>query len=148
MVLAQDIARTDLKNLVELQERGAGRWQPPVIPVYAGPEVGPTDSAIVREIPRCGRHDPVVYFLRNGERVKIGTSTNLASRMTSLSLRMTDVVLVLDGGRELEERLHRRFHAHRIGRTEWFNLAKEVWDFVDARRKPADGSSGSTCHTP
>src|ERR1043165_3106137 len=49
MVLAQDIARIDLKNLVELQERGAGRWEPPVIPVYVGPEVGPTDSAIVRE---------------------------------------------------------------------------------------------------
>ncbi|GGV91643.1 GIY-YIG nuclease family protein [Streptomyces massasporeus] len=138
MVLAQDIARTDLKHLVGLQERGAGRWEPPVIPVYAGPEVGPSDAAVVREVPRAGRHDPIVYFLRNGERVKIGTTTHLASRMESLSLRKTDVILALDGGRELEALLHRRFRAHRIGNTEWFNLAEEIKDFVAARRKPLD----------
>ncbi|MFB7500038.1 GIY-YIG nuclease family protein [Streptomyces sp. NPDC056161] len=139
VVLAQDIARTDIKSLVQLQERGAGRWEPPVIPVYIGPAVGPTDAAtVVREVPGTGRHDPIVYFLRNGDRVKIGTTTNLASRMTALSLRKTNVILALDGGRELEGLLHRRFYSHRIGNTEWFNFADEIKHFVAVRRKPLD----------
>jgi hypothetical protein len=136
MVLAQDIARTDLKHLVDLQEQGASRWKPREIPVYTGPEVGPTEAAIVRAVPQAGRHDPIVYFLKNGERVKIGTTTHLAARMTSLSLRQSDVILALDGGRVLEEQLHRRFHEHRIGRTEWFNFSDEIKSFVNARRRP------------
>lgn len=139
MVLAQDIARTDLTHLAELQAQGAGRWRPREIPVYVGPEAGPTEAAIIRAVPRAGRHDPIVYFLKNGERVKIGTTTHLAARMTSLSLRQSDVILALDGGRELEEQLHRRFHQHRIGSTEWFNFADEIKTFVSARRKPLDG---------
>ncbi|WP_381801153.1 GIY-YIG nuclease family protein [Streptomyces niveus] len=133
MVLAHDIARTDLKNLVQLQEQGAGRWKAPVIPVYEGPATEATDSAVVREMPASGRHDPVVYFLRNGERVKIGTTTNLRARITALSLRQSDVILLLDGGRTLEAAMHRRFSSHRQAGTEWFNFADEIKDFVRAR---------------
>lgn len=73
MVLAQDVARTDIKNLVGLQEQGAGRWKAPAIPVYRGVEVAPTDAAIVRELPPSGQHDPIVYFLLNGDRVRSDT---------------------------------------------------------------------------
>jgi hypothetical protein len=138
MALARDVARTDLQHLAELYAQGAGRWKPRVIPVYVGPEVGPTEAATVREVPRSGRHDPIVYFLRNGERIKIGTTTHLAARMTALSLRQSDVLLALDGGRDLEELLHRRFHAHRIGNTEWFNFADEVKSFVNTRLNRPD----------
>ncbi|HEY9417862.1 MAG TPA: GIY-YIG nuclease family protein [Pseudonocardia sp.] len=132
MVLAKDIARTDLKHLADLYHANAGRWKPRIIPVYTGPEVGPTDAAIVRDLPRAGRHDPIVYFLRNGERIKIGTTAHLAARITSLSLRQADVLLALDGGRELEAQLHRRFHEHRIGGTEWFNFSDEIKNFLRA----------------
>ncbi|MER7806152.1 GIY-YIG nuclease family protein [Streptomyces sp900116325] len=148
MVLAQDVARTDLKNLVELQEQGAGRWKAPTIPVYRGVEVAPTDAAIVRELPPSGQHDPIVYFLLNGDRVKIGYTTNLSSRITALSLRRENVILALDGGRDLEARLHRRFHGHRIPRTEWFNFDEEIQQFVRARPRVRRPGSGSTCETP
>lgn len=145
MVLAHDIARTDLLHLATLQEQGVSRWKPPAIPVYEGPEVASTDAAIVREVPHSGRHEPIVYFLLNGDRVKIGYTTNLAARITSLSLRQENVILALDGGRELEARLHRRFHRHRIRGTEWFNFAEEIKEFTRARPRVPRPESGSTC---
>jgi hypothetical protein len=148
MTLAHDIARTDLKHLVDLQEQGALRWAPPPIPVYEGPAVATTEAAIVREVPASGQHEPIVYFLKNGDRVKIGYTTHLAARVTALSLRNRDVLLALDGGRELEAELHRRFHAHRISRTEWFNFAEEIQDFVRSRPRRPQAKTGSTCETP
>lgn len=132
MMLAQEVARTDLKNLGRLAEEGATRWREPVIPVYCGPEVQTTEAAIVRDVNGPGRHDPVVYFLRNGERVKIGYTVNLYDRVTSLSLRRSDILLLLDGGRALESAMHRRFHDYRI-RGEWFELAGELRSFIEAR---------------
>ncbi|MFE7398834.1 GIY-YIG nuclease family protein [Streptomyces sp. NPDC057557] len=148
MVLAQDVARTDIKNLVGLQEQGAGRWKAPTIPVYRGVEVAPTDAAIVRELPPSGQHDPIVYFLLNGDRVKIGYTTNLLVRITALSLRRENVILALDGGRDLEARLHRRFREHRIRSTEWFNFGKEIQEYARARPRVLRPGSGSTCETP
>jgi hypothetical protein len=77
-----------------------------------------------------GKHGPLIYFVRNGDRVKIGTSTNVRNRMSSLSLRITDVVLLLEGGRPTEQLLHRKFADLRVGDTEWFHFTGAVAEYV------------------
>ena len=89
------------------------------------PEAAPTPW-IVPE----GKHGPVVYFVQNGDRVKIGTTTNLRSRISALSLRPTDIVLLLGGGRPFEQALHKRFAALRVGNTEWFANTGPVAEFI------------------
>lgn len=148
MILAKDIGRTDLRQLGDLYANNAGRWRPRQIPVYEGPALAPTEAAVVREVPRSGSHDPIVYFMLNGERVKIGYTTHLAARITALSLRASNVILALDGGRELESLLHRRFHEYRIAGTEWFKFSDEIKQFVRTRRALPEQKSWPTCETP
>lgn len=71
-------------------------------------------------------HAPVVYFLRNGSRVKIGTTRNLRRRIAGLALRPDDAVRVEHGGQDYEQSLHARFDAHRVGNTEWFELREDL----------------------
>ena len=61
--------------------------------------------------------ESVVYYMRVGNRVKIGYSTNLASRIASV---MPEEVLAVEpGGRMLEGVRHRQFADLRVTR-EWF----------------------------
>lgn len=78
-------------------------------------------------------HPSVVYFLANGNRVKIGTSTNLRSRVSALSLRRNDALLVLDGDHNLEADLHRIFNDDRVGGTEWFTLSPLLQSFIASK---------------
>lgn len=82
-------------------------------------------------------HPSVVYFLVNGDRVKIGTSTNVTARVGALSLRRSNAQLLLEGGKDLEDALHNHFQTDRIGRTEWFALSASIRDYI-ARRVQAD----------
>lgn len=75
-------------------------------------------------------HAPVVYFLRNGTRVKIGTTRNLRPRVARLALRPDNVVRVEHGGQDYEQSLHARFDAYRVGNTEWFELRGELADYL------------------
>lgn len=75
-------------------------------------------------------HPPVVYFLRNGTRVKIGTTRNLRPRVARLALRPDNVVRVEHGGQDYEQSLHARFDEHRVGNTEWFELRGELADYL------------------
>lgn len=81
-------------------------------------------------------HPAVVYFLVNGDRVKIGTSTNITARVITLALRKSNAALLLNGGTDLENTLHRHFASDRIGKTEWFVLSKRIQDYI-ARRQAA-----------
>lgn len=92
-----------------------------------------------------GKHRPLVYFVQNGDRVKIGTTTNLRNRISNLSLRPTDIVLLLSGGRPYEQSLHRRFAEQRVGNTEWFQCAGPVVEFIateTARMRANDKKEG------
>lgn len=80
------------------------------------------------------RHDPHVYFVRNGNRVKIGTSTNIRSRMAALSLRPEHVVLAVPGGQGIERQMHVRFAEYRDGNTEWFQDTGDLADFIRTER--------------
>ncbi|MDX3582516.1 GIY-YIG nuclease family protein [Streptomyces europaeiscabiei] len=79
------------------------------------------------------KHAAVVYFIRNGNRVKIGTTQSLRSRITRLSLRPEDLVRVEHGGVGHERCVHARFGAHRIGTTEWFDLRGPLADHIAKR---------------
>lgn len=78
-------------------------------------------------------HDPLVYFIRNGTRIKIGWTTNLKSRLSSLSLPAGSVALTVPGGPQTEDEMHRRFARARVGRSEWFEAVAELEEFIAAR---------------
>lgn len=81
-----------------------------------------------------GPHGPVVYVIENGSRVKIGYTTCLRRRVSDLSLRDCNVLLLLEGGPTLERALHTRFAPFRVERTEWFSLVSAIGDFVQAKQ--------------
>jgi hypothetical protein len=59
-----------------------------------------------------------VYYLRLGERVKIGTTANPRHRFAAL---WHEEVLAFErGGRALERRRHAEFAVDRLGMSEWF----------------------------
>ncbi|MFD3741604.1 DNA translocase FtsK [Streptomyces sp. NPDC058629] len=92
----------------------------------------------------AGPHDPLVYFLRNGNRVKIGYTTNLSNRVAALSLTLKFVDLTLPGGRDLETVMHRRFATERLDGTEWFVHSRRLREFIasELAKPPApDGAS-------
>lgn len=118
--------------------------QPPIEP--AGPAGEPVD-----DVPALfeGAHAPVVYFLRNGTRVKIGTSQNLRRRVTSLSLRRDDVIRVEHGDQQYERSLHRRFDDLRTGDTEWFELRGALATYLgEPSTEPAEPPAEPEAQTP
>lgn len=76
-------------------------------------------------------HAPIVYFLRNGSRVKIGVSQNLRRRVAALSLRPDDVIRVVHGHAEYERLMHRRFADLRVDDTEWFELRGTLAEYLN-----------------
>lgn len=108
------------------------RYELPGTPTVATPTeaAGPT---IDWQIPK-GRHTDVVYFLRNGDRAKIGTTTDLRARVRRLSLRMDDLVLVIAGGLPVERSMHQKFRELRVGNTEWFQYRDSLLQYVTEQR--------------
>lgn len=87
-------------------------------------------------------HSPIVYFIRNGNRVKIGTTTNMIGRLRNLSLRIGDILLMLHGEFDLENSLHGRFTEQRVGTTEWFELSGELVDYIEWKSGQTLNASG------
>ncbi|MEV6421615.1 GIY-YIG nuclease family protein [Streptomyces sp. NPDC051662] len=76
-------------------------------------------------------HKPLVYFAQLGDFVKIGTTTNLKRRMSTLALHVEWVVLVMPGDKEVEAEFHARFAPQRLApNREWFRLAGELRRFL------------------
>lgn len=84
-------------------------------------------------------HETVVYFIRNGSRVKIGWTTNLQRRLSSLSLPASAVALLVPGGPAEENMLHNYFAATRVARSEWFEITDSIEDYI-ATRQPEPGT--------
>ena len=76
------------------------------------------------------KHAPLVYFIRNGNRLKIGTTSELKRRIRTLSLRPENVALLVNGGQDIERAFHRQFADLRIGNTEWFAYEGALVEFV------------------
>lgn len=56
----------------------------------------------------------VVYYVRIGDHIKIGFTTQLKSRMYSLYVEPLDLLATEPGGRTLEADRHRQFAAERV----------------------------------
>lgn len=67
----------------------------------------------------------VVYYIRRGNIIKIGTTANLRQRM--LALMPDEILAVEPGGWALEQQRHRQFEAQRIDRqSEYFFPGAEL----------------------
>lgn len=70
-------------------------------------------------------HDPVVYYVQLGSLVKIGTSTNLRSRMQVVPHEK--ILAIEPGGLKVEQQRHREFAKHLVdGQREWFQAVPEL----------------------
>jgi hypothetical protein len=84
--------------------------------------------------PRRHPEPSVVYYLRFGDRIKIGTSKDVWTRIGSLPY---DRLLATEpGGYDLESERHRQFKAFRLARKrEWFQDCPEIRKHVNALRR-------------
>lgn len=89
----------------------------------------PSEAASQWDVP-SGKHDPLVYFICNGNRIKIGTTTEIRRRIRTLALRPEHVLLLLPGTQTLERALHKRFADLRDGNTEWFQHAGALTQYI------------------
>ncbi|RFA23570.1 GIY-YIG nuclease family protein [Subtercola boreus] len=81
----------------------------------------------VGEVPDAGvrvERVEVVYYIRSGDRIKIGTSANPRQRLGSLFYE--ELLAFERGGRLLERRRHERFASARVPRSEWFAVHPEL----------------------
>jgi hypothetical protein len=72
-----------------------------------------------------------VYFVQNGDRIKIGHSVDPGQRVLSLSLRLSDILGVIEGNQRFERHLHQMFADYRIGDTEWFHDCQALREYID-----------------
>jgi len=95
-------------------------------------------------IPRPDNPNAVVYFVRSGDFIKIGTAGKPAKRMaelrTSSPVKLT-LLLTIPGGLSVEKALHQRFAELRV-RGEWFRAEPALTDFINAERTNAKHKNG------
>lgn len=76
-------------------------------------------------------HAPLVYFIVWGDRCKIGTTTRLSKRLTSLSIPQSALRGTIPGDKSVESTYHRMFRRQRIGSSEWFTIDTELGEFLE-----------------
>lgn len=91
----------------------------------------PLSSATIAATERA-----IVYYMRIGNRVKIGFTTGLAERLRAI--RPEELLAIEAGGYELEQRRHREF-GHLRTHGEWFRLEAPLTDWI-ARLQHGDQS--------
>jgi len=80
-----------------------------------------------------GVPEGVVYYVRFGDRIKIGFSASFAERMRAIP--HDEVLAVEPGSYRHEKRVHARFAAHRAGgQREWFAAAPEIVEHATSLR--------------
>lgn len=90
-------------------------------------------SAEVHEVKRGNREPSVVYYARIGDYIKIGYTTRLRNRLTTL--RVDELLAVEPGGFDLEQARHRQFAAERIDlRRENFRPSESLTNHITATR--------------
>jgi hypothetical protein len=77
----------------------------------------------------------LVYYIRFGDGIKIGTTHNLAQRLSSFCVPAAAVLAVEPGGFELERSRHEFFADSRIGRTEVFQDSPKLQRHIEAVKK-------------
>lgn len=82
-----------------------------------------------------------VYFIRAGDRVKVGVSWNPDQRLDDLRKHNPDVELLgsVDGAFDVERAFHRKLEEHALG-NEWFRWCDEVsWVIASAIQMSTSG---------
>ncbi len=111
---------------------------------FGVPETTPTDPREVGKIdlqkPRRKRRT-FVYFLKDGDKVKIGFSTKPTARMNSIKTHSKlEFLAIISGGRQRETALHRKFNRFKVeGTREWFHIVPAITKYVSglkSRLKP------------
>lgn len=94
------------------------------------------EAATAADAKHDPHHRPIVYYIRFGDRIKIGTSASFRKRLESLPY---DEVLGIElGGVALEGRRHAQFKAERIT-GEWFKASPRL--VLHARSLMDDGAT-------
>lgn len=105
-----------------------------------GPEMVERRAARERERRRLLDEQSLVYYVRLGDHIKIGTTCNLKERLISLRCDPGDVLATEPGDRTLELARHKEFASERIGRRENFNpsrrLIAHIANLLAERGKP------------
>lgn len=112
--------------------------------VLRGEGGGPEAAAMLRaqrERPQPSDGPGFVYYVRLGDRVKIGWTSNVARRMGELPVEQ--VLAVEPGSRRLERDRHAQFNHLSAAGREWFTLAPDLLAHVaqlrDQHGVPANG---------
>jgi hypothetical protein len=93
-----------------------------------------TGTSTPNDLSRPGAHPEIVYYIRFGDRIKIGTTSNLRQRM--LSVYHDEILAVEQGGRPEEAARHRQFARLMVAsQREWFHLAPELVAHINALRQ-------------
>jgi DNA-binding XRE family transcriptional regulator len=74
----------------------------------------------------------MIYFLKGGDRIKIGCSSHIRKRISNLQCSNPDKLhlsLVIDGDRNVEHTLHTKFQKDKI-RGEWFHYSKDIDNYI------------------
>lgn len=91
--------------------------------------IRPPDAA-----PSTSEKTSQVYFIRWGDRIKIGRSVDPTARARSISLPSSSVLMTVPGGVAEERRLHVKFKKLRIRYTEWFAASPELLIYIEDLR--------------
>lgn len=85
-----------------------------------------------RRLAEARERDCWVYYLRCGRLIKIGMTTNLATRFASI--RPNEVLAIEPGGAEREAQMHRRFAGLRAG-GEYFRPGADLQQHIKELRE-------------
>jgi hypothetical protein len=78
----------------------------------------------------------VVYYVRlDGQRIKIGFTSNLKVRLAALRCGPSDLMACEPGGRELESNRHREFFGERINSREEFFPSERLLGWIEGVRE-------------
>jgi hypothetical protein len=112
---------------------------PERLPVPALPPMPRLKPARAPRMPRVDtRVLAGVYFIRSGDKVKIGVSTNVPMRLKALQTMSAgdiELLVVAEGSHPEESQLHARF-AHLRTHGEWFRAEPELLEFIAALTAP------------
>lgn len=89
-----------------------------------------SESATPTARPKPTKGRGKVYYLRIGDRVKIGFTNDIFKRLASYPPTM-EILAIREGTRELEHQEHIRFGEHRTDGREWFAANERVLQMVE-----------------
>lgn len=88
--------------------------------------------ANVERAPVKAKKRSFVYFIAQGDLVKIGVSTDVKKRVYALTTsnpRALRLIRRIDGCRKVEAEMHKRFASLRV-KGEWFSLSGELAEYL------------------